>query len=100
MPVIKSAEAPSSHRSFYWHLGGGRNPQWVVRRGDWKLLGNPQDRRNPQSITEADRLFLANLRQDKTESRNLASEHPEIVSELKTLQENYARSIANERSNK
>jgi len=25
------------------HLDAGNSPPWAVRRGDWKLLGNPVD---------------------------------------------------------
>ncbi|MCA9177643.1 MAG: sulfatase-like hydrolase/transferase [Planctomycetales bacterium] len=92
--VLKSADAPSPHDSFYWQLGRGPRAQWVVRRGDWKLLGNPTDSRAPKSLGEADRLFLANLAMDETEARNLAADHPETVQELQELQRKYAASLA------
>ena len=91
--IIKSSEAESPHQSFYWQLGKGNRAQWVVRKGDWKLLGNPQDRRAPKSISDDDRLFLANLASDPTESKNLASQHPQIVDELASMQHNFANSI-------
>ena len=91
--IIKSSEAESPHQSFYWQLGKGNRAQWVVRKGDWKLLGNPQDRRAPKSISDDDRLFLANLSSDPTESKNLASQHPQIVDELTSMQHNFANSI-------
>ena len=87
--VLDSADAPSPHESFYWQLGRGKRPQWVVRRGNWKLLGNPTDRRAPESITKSDGLFLANLEQDKTERQNLAAKYPDIVEELSELQNRY-----------
>ncbi len=59
--VILSDKEPSPHDSFYWRLGRGKNPEWVVREGDWKLLGNPQDNSNKAPITKDDQLFLANL---------------------------------------
>ncbi len=91
--VLENADAPSPHDSFYWQLGRGKQPQWVVRRGDWKLLGNPTDRRAPDSITDDDRWFLANLKQDKTESENLAGQYPEVVQAMVRLQQQYAASI-------
>ena len=97
--VINSSDAKSPHESFYWQLGRGKNAQWVVRKGEWKLLGNPQDRRDPSSLGPNDRLFLANLETDKTESKNLAAEHPQVVDELKSLQTRFAQSIASETAN-
>jgi len=91
--VLESPHAASPHASVYWQLGNGKNAQWVVRQDDWKLLGNPTDRTAPNSLTAADRLFLANLKTDHTESKNLASEHPEVVESLLTLKQEYAASI-------
>lgn len=39
--TIQSNAAPSPHETFYWQSGGGEDPQWAVRHGDWKLLHNP-----------------------------------------------------------
>lgn len=94
--VLKDPNAPSPHKSFYWQLGGGKNPQWVVRRGEWKLLGNPTDRTAPNSLGKNDKLFLANLSEDPTEATNLASEHPEVVKTLLEMQQQFAASITNE----
>ena len=41
--VIASARASSPHRVVHWQVGEGPRAQWAVRRGDWKLIGNPQD---------------------------------------------------------
>lgn len=91
--VILSAKAPSPHESFYWHLGSGENPQWVVRRGEWKLLGNPQDRSETAPLTQEDQLFLVNLADDIGEQVNVAAEHPDIVSELQHLRQGYLDDI-------
>jgi arylsulfatase A len=37
VPVLQSANAPSPHDTFYWQSGGGKEPQWAVRQGDWKF---------------------------------------------------------------
>ncbi len=94
--VFKSADAPSPHKTYYWQLGRGNKAQWVVREGDWKLLGNPRDRSNKAPITKDDRLFLCNLGEDVTEMKNLAKQHPEVVARLKALQEAYAKDIRRE----
>lgn len=82
--VIEDNAAPSPHETLYWHLGRN-NPYWAVRHGDWKLLGNPRDSGNEESITEADSLFLTNLKEDRGESRNLIEEYPEVAQQLKAL---------------
>ncbi|MFH1265917.1 MAG: sulfatase-like hydrolase/transferase [Planctomycetota bacterium] len=93
MRVILSADAPSPHETFYWQLGRGPKAQWVVREGDWKLLGNPRDSSDKAPLTKDDRLFLANLAEDATEMKNLAKEHPDVLERLDKLHEQYARDI-------
>lgn len=87
VPVIQSDEAPSPHESLYWRLGSGARPQWAVREGDWKLLGNPRDNRDPGSIGEDDALFLVNLARDIGEAANLRQRHPEVVERLQQRHE-------------
>ena len=94
-PVIRSSEAASPHMHFHWHLGGSRNPQWVVRKGDWKLLGNANDRSNTGTLTADDKkLFLTNLRSDIGERTNVADEHPEVVRELLQMRKDFEAGIA------
>ena len=66
--------------------GRGRNPERVVREGDWKLLGNPTDRSDKAPLGKDDTLFLANLRMDPTEISNLDTQYPEVVKCLSGLQ--------------
>ncbi len=91
--VILSKDARSPHDNFYWHLGSGKTPEWVVREDAWKLHGNPRDRSNKAPLTEDDTLFLTNLEMDPTEMVNLASKHPEVVKRLSALQNDYWKSI-------
>lgn len=91
--VISDQASKSPHESFYWHLGKGDDPQWAVRKGDWKLLGSPRDSREPKSLSDDDKLFLANLSTDKSESTNLAKQHPEVVAELSALRQKYLDSL-------
>jgi len=93
MPVIKSSEAASPHESFYWHLGGGREPEWVVREGDWKLHGNPRDNSHKAPLGDDDKLFLANLAEDLSEMRNVAPQHPKVVERLLELRATYLADI-------
>ncbi|WP_146576137.1 sulfatase-like hydrolase/transferase [Neorhodopirellula pilleata] len=91
--VLKDPNATTPHETFYWQLGNGKNAQWVVRKGDWKLLGNPTDRTDPGSLGKDDKLFLANLSQDPTEATNLATQYPDVVESLSQMQQRYAASI-------
>ena len=91
--VIEASDAPSPHEHLYWLLGRGRQAQWAVRQGDWKLLGNPKDARQPDSLTAQDQLFLVNLSQDISESTNLAQEHPNKVAQLQAIHDRYRSEI-------
>ncbi len=67
--------------AIYWHfphyVGTGvpsaATPSSAVRAGDWKLI----------EFFEDDRLELYNLKQDLSETRNLAAEMPEKAAELR-----------------
>ena len=71
----------------HWQTGVNAKAQWAVRRGDWKLIGNPMDPVHPDTLTKDDALFLSNPVDDPSESRNLAADHPETVRELRALHE-------------
>jgi len=70
--------------TMYWLMKDGR---WAVRKGAWKLLFNPRDdtKQFPPLHPVKDRYFLANLDQDRSESRNLVREYPEKARELINL---------------
>lgn len=92
-PLILDGTLPSPHEHWYWRLGRGAKPQWVVRRGDWKLLGNPRDTSNRAPLTKDDSLFLVNLAEDIGETTNVARQHPELVEELKQVHLEYEREM-------
>jgi arylsulfatase A-like enzyme len=81
--MLASNDAPSPHPVLHWQTGN----QWSVRDGNWKLIANAQ------GLDPADKTFLANLAADVGETKNLASEHPEIVSRLKALHEAWAKEV-------
>ncbi len=92
--VIASSKAASPHDdSFYWHLGRGNGAQWVVREGDWKLLGNPKDRSEMAPLGKDDKLYLVNMKDDIKELTNLAKKHPDIVKRLSARQQEYLKDI-------
>jgi arylsulfatase A len=92
-PVLNSADAKSQHDHFFWLLGRGKNAQWAVRKGDWKLLGNATDKTDRRDPVQVEKLFLANLKDDIGEQTNVANEHAEIVNELQKVMQDHVASI-------
>ena len=88
--VIQS-DAPSPHTVLHWHMEPEAAPQWAVREGDWKLIGNARDSSGKELSAEDKKLFLANLSLDPSESKNLAAEHPEAVARLRQRREEWLR---------
>ncbi len=92
-PVLRSSAASSQHDHFFWLLGGGKNWQWAVRQGDWKLLGNATDKSDGEQTVKVDKLFLANLRNDIGERSNVAIENKEVVTQLQAVMQRHYDSI-------
>lgn len=66
----------------YWEFyESNRAPKQALRKGDWKLMRFYFD--NPEKME----IELYNLANDVSESKNVATEHPEIVEELTKLME-------------
>ena len=93
--VIKSAEASTPHPVLYWYMGPEKEPQWAVREGDWKLIGNPRDTTRGEEKAKSDlpdddkKFFLANLKDDPSERHNFAKEQPTILARLQGLHTNW-----------
>ena len=87
--LIHSADAKTPHDVFHWQTGRGNNAPWAVRKGDWKLLGNPRDTSNKAPVTATDSLFLTNLTEDPSELKNMAKTNPELVAELLKLHQQW-----------
>ncbi len=95
--VAENAKSPHDGK-FYWQLGADPNKaKWVVRDGDWKLLGNTHESVRPEGVpelTKDDRkLFLVNLKTDIGETTNVAADHPDVVARLLKMKEEYAAGI-------
>lgn len=94
VPIIRSADAPDAHDIFHWQSGRSeQGPRWAVRKGPWKLLGNPRDTSHKAEVTEDDNPFLANLDKDITEMTNFADGHADIVEELTQLHEEWINEV-------
>ena len=72
-------DGPTPHQVFWWC---NNKNSWAVRKGDWKLLKNPNDPTHKAPITREDSLFLVNIADYPDELKNLAGAYPEKVKEL------------------
>ena len=86
--VIQSDSAKSPHTEFHW-MGTGSDPQWAVREGDWKLIGNPRDPTKKTPFNKGDKLFLVDLSKDIGEKNNLRNTHPIQLKRLKAIHERW-----------
>ncbi|AGA78389.1 sulfatase family protein [Echinicola vietnamensis] len=87
IPIIKDKNAPSQHEVLHWATGDPESTtnSWAVRKGNWKLLGNPWDSEKELEFDEDDQLYLVDMAVDSTETTNVAKEHPEVLQELLKL---------------
>jgi arylsulfatase A-like enzyme len=74
LPVLKDPAAMLPGRPLFWRTGGSKGPV-AVREGDWKLvqLRGKKEGAGPE---------LYHLKDDISEARNVAAEHPEKVKAL------------------
>jgi arylsulfatase A-like enzyme len=69
LPLFYGKQVDTDHRMLYWEFPG---VQRAIREGDWKCV----------TVKRGAPLELYNLKEDVTESHNLADEHPEMVKEF------------------
>jgi arylsulfatase A-like enzyme len=72
MPYLTGEKTEGPHETLYWRFG----PQWAVRHGDWKLVAGNGGNNAGQ---------LHNLVEDISETKDVAAEHADKVTELKGL---------------
>jgi arylsulfatase A-like enzyme len=89
VPVIQSAEAPSPHDILHWQF----DSSWAVRAGDWKLLYNAVDTTHRASGERIAGPFLVNLRDDPSETTNLAVTHREEVARLMRIRSQWEAAL-------
>ena len=90
--LIRGASAASARPPLFWHFPGYLGatggtwrtlPGGIIRVGDWKLI----------EFFEDQRLELYNLRNDLSETRNLAATQPDKAKELRTLLQAWRREL-------
>jgi arylsulfatase A-like enzyme len=90
VPVLRSAQAPSPHDVLNWQF----EASWAVRAGDWKLLFDTYDTSKSAPGHQIEGAFLVNLRDDPSETINLAAARPDVVARLKRLRASWEASLA------
>jgi len=86
-PIPETAREIQEERALYWRWFDS----YAVRSGDWKLLhrGGRSPREPTKGIVNRTELLqgtrLFNLREDPSESRDLAADHPQIVERLQKM---------------
>ena len=97
VPVLRGEAIQS--RALFWYLPlyelrWGGTPSAIIREGDWKLIhffGDWFDSQNRYQVGE--HLELYNLRDDLSETVNLAGREPERVAALRTQLHQWMRSV-------
>ena len=86
LPHLKGEKTDAPHESLAWRFG----PQKAIRRGKWKLVDSRDFEAKTQSGWQ-----LFDLDADISESKNLATEYPELVAELSKAWDDWnAKNIA------
>lgn len=93
LPMLKQPGIPSPHDHFFWLLGKGKNAQWAIHKGRWKLLGNAKDQTDRKNVKTLASPFLVDLEADVGETTNVAAEHSTIVEELQAIADRHRTSI-------
>lgn len=83
LPVLRGETGPVE-RQLYWRINRPVRQQRAIRSGDWKLL------------QDADSLQLFNLARDPGERTNLAPQHPDLVSRLTLMVDQWESDVDQE----
>jgi arylsulfatase A-like enzyme len=87
-PVLRDPAASLGREAIYWHYphyhGSGAAPAAAMRAGDWKLI---------KFYDEGGRIEVYNLKDDLSETRDLAAGMPEKARELESMLSAWQRSV-------
>ena len=87
--VIASGKSSSPHDVLHRE----HSNHWAVREGNWKLVFNGPATEYKGKHIPSEKVFLSNLAQDVTETRNLAKEHADIVKRLTAFHGEWAGEV-------
>lgn len=94
--IIASQDSSSPHKQLHWERPGENDIHWAAREGNWKLVVNGPATKDRHLDLPAEKEFLSNLLEDVTETRNLASQYPEMVKRLKKLHEQWRKTVSDQ----
>lgn len=78
LPVLHGKDYDFGERTFYWEFYE-QNGWRATRFGDWKAIQHNMKKKEPSAIE------LYNLKDDISETTNIAEKHPEIVAKAKQI---------------
>lgn len=93
LPFLIGKMSGQPHEALYWRLG----QHMAIRKGDWKLVKTaegPLKEVDPSTFDYLSGAELYNLAEDISETRNLASAHPEKVKELSADWQRWNKELA------
>ena len=81
LPTLLGQDAQDQHESLYWEYHGLWNGAQAVRMGNWKgvRLGGHDDANAP--------IQLYDLSTDRNETRDISGDHPEVVTQIRSVME-------------
>ena len=87
-PVLRGESNLPERNTLYWHFphywwGTKVSPYSIIRQDDWKLI----------RWYESGTVELYNLKDDLSESYNLATDHPDIVQQLSESLDNWLKNV-------
>ena len=80
--VIRSAAAATPHDVLHWQVGAGKTPQWAVRQGDWKLIGNVEDPTTGCVECRRQEALPGESRNRPLREAEPGQEHPDVLERL------------------
>jgi hypothetical protein len=92
IPFLTGKIKGNPHEFLYWRTGSIK----AIRKGDWKLvkMSYSGDAEDPAVLTDLSGVELYNLANDISETKNLASKHPQKVEELKEAWQHWNSQLA------
>lgn len=88
VPYLRGENTGVPHETLYWGFQKEVN-RWAVRHGDWKLTHDIADYKAQKLWPDGVVTELHNIADDPQETKNVANEHPEIVTQLTGLKDKF-----------